>query len=211
MAAATRAARSDSGRQDLMDIAIECFARSGYQATSIDRIAKAAGLTKGAIYYHFKDKEELLFAAVKSRVSQFERRVIGDLEAIEDPRAALAHVAEVCFEHATKSNHRRLIVTLAVEALDTNERLSAFFRETMRRFRTFLRGLVEVGQRQGVFRAEIDPATAAGVYTGAVIGAEIQYYQDPAQIDLRDHLRTFLDQFFVWLAAPARPAGRTPR
>jgi AcrR family transcriptional regulator len=48
-----------------MDIAIDCFARYGYQGRRFDRIAKAAGLTKGAIYYHFKDKEELLFAAVE--------------------------------------------------------------------------------------------------------------------------------------------------
>jgi len=62
-----------------MDIAIDCFARYGYQGASIDRIAKAAGLTKGAIYYHFKDKEELLFEAVKNRATQFERRVTSDL------------------------------------------------------------------------------------------------------------------------------------
>ena len=67
-----------------MDIAIDCFARYGYQATSIDRIAKAAGLTKGAIYYHFKDKEDLLFEAVTKRVGQFERRVAGDLAAVTD-------------------------------------------------------------------------------------------------------------------------------
>ena len=79
MAASARPARLENGRRDLMDIAIDCFARYGYQATSIDRIAKAAGLTKGAIYYHFKDKEELLFEAVKNRVSQFERRVISDI------------------------------------------------------------------------------------------------------------------------------------
>src|SRR6516225_4382264 len=98
MGAVDRPARSDNGRRDLMDIAIDCFARYGYQATSIDRIAKAAGLTKGAIYYHFKDKEELLFEAVKKRVTQFERRIIRDIESINDAAAALQRVAEVCIE-----------------------------------------------------------------------------------------------------------------
>ena len=60
------------------------------RATSIDRIAKAAGLTKGAIYYHFKDKEELLFEAVKNRVSQFERRVTSDLGADHGRRGGAA-------------------------------------------------------------------------------------------------------------------------
>ena len=211
MAAAERPVRSENGRRDLMDIAIDCFARFGYQATSIDRIAKAAGLTKGAIYYHFKDKEELLFEAVKSRVSQFERRVTAEIQSVHDAAAALARVTDVCLEHATKSNHRRLIVTLMVEALDTNARLSAQFRDMMRRFRAFLRGIIEVGQRQGVFRADVSAITAAGVFAGAVMGAEIEYYQDPDRIDLGQHLRAFLDQYLAWLAAPARPARRNAR
>lgn len=211
MGAQERPARSENGRRDLMDIAIDCFARFGYQATSIDRIAKAAGLTKGAIYYHFKDKEELLFESVKSRVSQFERRVTSDIASIHDAVAALKRVSEVCLEHATKSNHRRLIVTLMVEALDTNARLSAQFREMMRRFRAFLRSIIEVGQRQGVFRADVSAITAAGVYAGAVMGAEIEYYQDPDRVDLKEHLGTFLDQYLAWLAAPARHAGGKQR
>lgn len=191
-----------------MDIAIDCFARYGYQGASIDRIAKAAGLTKGAIYYHFKDKEELLFEAVKNRVGQFERRVTADLGGMPDAVAVLKRVTDVCLEHATKSNHRRLIVTLMVEALGTNARLSAQFRDMMRRFRAFLSGVIEVGQRSGVFRADVSAVTAAGVYAGAVMGAEIEYYQDPDTIDLGQHLRTFLDSYLTWLAAPVRLAGR---
>src|SRR5215470_19108902 len=96
-----RPARPENGRRDLMDIAIDCFARYGYQGASIDRIAKAAGLTKGAIYYHFKDKEDLLFAAVKNRVGQFERRVTTDLTPVKDAATALRALARLCLEHAT--------------------------------------------------------------------------------------------------------------
>jgi AcrR family transcriptional regulator len=211
MAASTRPARLENGRRDLMDIAIDCFARYGYQGASIDRIAKAAGLTKGAIYYHFKDKEELLFAAVKNRVGQFERRVISDIGAVKDAVTALRRVTDVCLEHATKSNHRRMIITLMVEAFGTNARLSAQFRDMMRRFRAFLRGIIEVGQQQGVFRADVSAATAAGVYAGAVMGAEIEYYQDPAAVDLTEHLQTFLDSYLTWLASPAKAPARKRR
>lgn len=211
MAGSARPARLENGRRDLMDIAIDCFARYGYQGASIDRIAKAAGLTKGAIYYHFKDKEELLFAAVKNRVGQFERRVISDIGTVKDAIAALRHVTDVCLEHATKSNHRRLIVTLMVEAFGTNARLSAQFRHMMRRFRAFLRSIIEVGQRQGVFRTDVSAGTAAGVFAGAVMGAEIEYYQDPADIDLDEHLHTFLDSYLTWLAAPAVAPARKRR
>jgi hypothetical protein len=106
------------------------------------------------------------------------------------------------------SNHRRFIVTLMVEALENNPRLSAQFREMMERFRTFLRGIIEFGQQQGVFRAEVSASTAAGVYAGAVMGAEIEYYQDPEAIDLRGTLEAFLEQYRAWLSAPAARAAR---
>ncbi len=192
-----------------MDIAIDCFARYGYQATSIDRIAKAAGVTKGALYYHFKDKEEILFAAVKNRVGQFERRVARDLSSINNAAQALGEAARVCFDHATKSNHRRLIVTLMVESLDTNPRLAAQFRAMMQRFREFLRDIVRGGQERGEFRPDVDASIAAEVYAGAIMGAEIQYYQDPKGFDLAATIDAFVKQFVAWLSAPSSN-GRAP-
>ena len=192
-----------------MDVAIDCFAKYGSQATSIDRIAKAAGVTKGALYYHFKDKEELLFEAVKKRVGQFERRVVGDLPPATDAASALRQLARVCYDHATKSNHRRLIVTLMIETLDTNPRLAAQFRGMMHRFREILRDLVRRGQESGELRADVDAAIAAEVYAGAIMGAEIQYYQDPKGFDLAATLDAFVDQYVGWLSAAA-PNGARP-
>ena len=71
-----------------MAIAIDCFARYGYQGTSTERIASAAGVTKGALYYHFRDKEELLFEAVKDRIAEFEERIVGTVTPANDPAAA---------------------------------------------------------------------------------------------------------------------------
>lgn len=195
-----------------MDIAIDCFARYGYQATSIDRIAKAAGVTKGALYYHFKDKEDLLFAAVTNRVGQFERRVAADLTPLADAATALREVARVCLDHATKSNHRRLIVTLMVEAIDTNPRLEAEFRAMMQRFRDFLKSIVRRGQHTGQFRADVDAEVAAEVYAGAIMGAEIQYYQDPTGINLAATIAAFVEQYIGWLSGTttSAPARRRP-
>ena len=213
MRTVARPARGQS-REDLTHIAIDCFARYGYQATSIDRIAKAAGVTKGALYYHFKDKEELLFEAVKTRVGQFERRVLGDVAPIHSAAEALRNLGRMCVDHATKSNHRRLIVTLMVESLDTNPRLATQFKTMMHRFRDFLRQLIRLGQERGEFRVDRDAALAAEVYAGAIMGAEIQHYQDPREFDLAATIDAFVDQFVAWLAAPSRngaPARRTTR
>jgi AcrR family transcriptional regulator len=103
-----------------MAIAIDCFARYGYQGTSIDRIASAAGVTKGALYYHFRDKEELLFEAVQVRIAEFEQRVVGAVSPATDPAGALAEIARVCVHIATKNNLRRFILTSSTRDTSTS-------------------------------------------------------------------------------------------
>ena len=187
-----------------MTAAIDCFARLGYQGSSIDRIARDAGVTKGAVYYHFRDKEELLFAAVTDRVGSFQKEVLRETSA-QDALTVLRRVVDSCFFHATVSNHRRFIITLMVEALDTNPRLSMEFRNILRRMRRFLADVVRLGQQQHTLRPDVDPEAAAAAIVAGIVGAEIQHYQDPEEIDLRAVLDTLVEQFAVWLA----PRGAT--
>src|SRR5881409_2169797 len=115
MSAARGRSRGDGrepSRKPLLRAAIDCFARLGYQGTTIDRIARDAGVTKGAVYYHFRDKEELLFEAVKDRVGGFEKQILADAVPEEDALTTLRRVIDACFFHATVSNHRRFIITL---------------------------------------------------------------------------------------------------
>jgi len=186
-----------------MTAAIDCFARLGYQGTSIDRIASAAGVTKGAVYYHFRDKEELLFAAVKDRVGGFEKQILADVLPDEGALATLRRVVDACFFHATVSNHRRFIITLMVEALDTNPRLTLEFRNILRRMRAFLAVVIRRGQQDGTLRADVPTETAATTVMGGIIGAEVQHYQDPEEVDLRRALDTLVEQLIAWLV----PAG----
>jgi hypothetical protein len=109
-------------------------------------------------------------------------------------------VVDACFFHATVSNHRRFIITLMIEALDTNPRLSAEFRNILRRMRTFLAGVVRRGQQRGALRPDVTPEAAAAAIMGGIIGAEVQHYQDPDEIDLRRVLDTLVEQITTWLS-----------
>ena len=208
MSAPGRLERAEPSRQQLMAAAIDCFARLGYQGTSIDRIARDAGVTKGAVYYHFRDKEELLFEAVKDRVGGFEQKVLEETEPARDSMAKLRHVVDACFFHATVSNHRRFVITLMVEALDTNPRLSAEFQRILRRMRAYLAAVIRRGQQQGELRADVVAEAAAAALVSGIIGAEVQHYQDPEEIDLRRVLDTLIDQFATWMAGGAAPDAR---
>ena len=188
-----RANCSSGSRRELTEIAINCFARWGFQGSSIDRIATMAGVSKGAVYYHFRDKEDLLAEAVSDRIREFEARVTGACKGV-DPAGALRRIAEVCIEHARSNDHPRFIITLMSETIETNETVSAALKAMMRRFRAFLAQLISRGQEQGLFRNDADPESVAAGYTSAVLGAEIQFYQDPENFPFELSLDSYLDR-----------------
>lgn len=199
---ARTAEKAEPSRKQLMAAAVDHFARLGYQGTSIDRIAREVGVTKGAVYYHFRDKEELLFEAVKDRIGGFERDVLRTMPAGGDAIAALGRVVDSCFFHATVSNHRRFIITLMIEALDTHPGLSAQFAKVLKRMRVFLSDIVRRGQADGQLRGGIDPDIAASTFMAGIMGAEIQHYQSPEEFDLRRVLDTLIEQVTAWLRIP---------
>jgi len=188
-----RARRGEDARVDLKDTAVRCFSRYGYQGTSIDRIAREAGVTKGAIYYHYKDKNDLLSAAVADRVAEFEDRVQNACQGVGGAQS-LQRVVAVSIQHAISNDHPRFAIKLMVEAIDTHDPLLDEMRGMMRRFRAFLRNIVRAGQDSGEFRADADADAIAATFTSAVIGAETQYYLDPDRFPLEQTLQTFVSQ-----------------
>ncbi|WP_099137621.1 multidrug efflux transporter transcriptional repressor AcrR [Xenorhabdus innexi] len=58
--------QANETRQHIIDAAIKVFSDRGVSTTSLSEIAVAAGVTRGAIYWHFKNKTDLLFAAVST-------------------------------------------------------------------------------------------------------------------------------------------------
>jgi AcrR family transcriptional regulator len=74
----TRAARAEGreARDELLDAALQVFARRGYRQAGVDEIAAAAGYSKGALYWHFSGKEDLLMALLEERVDAPRREVV---------------------------------------------------------------------------------------------------------------------------------------
>jgi AcrR family transcriptional regulator len=78
----TRAARAEGrqAREELLDAALAVFARRGYGEAGVDEIAAEAGYSKGALYWHFAGKEQLLLALLEERVDAPTRELIARLE-----------------------------------------------------------------------------------------------------------------------------------
>ncbi|HEY3685070.1 MAG TPA: helix-turn-helix domain-containing protein [Streptosporangiaceae bacterium] len=106
----TQAERSDVTSSELVAAAQRLFGRDGYRATSIDAVAEAAGVTKGAAYHHFGGKADLFRAAFvreQERVVAVLERVAGEAP---DSWAALRAGCRAFLEHCLDPGFRRIVL-----------------------------------------------------------------------------------------------------
>jgi len=84
----TRAARAQgrAAREEVLAAALRVFARRGYRQASVDEIATEAGYSKGAVYWNFAGKEELLLALIEERVDAPMRAMVALLESAPPDR-----------------------------------------------------------------------------------------------------------------------------
>jgi AcrR family transcriptional regulator len=87
----TRAAQAERTRQQILEAAERLFAGRGYDATSLQMIADETGLTKAAVYYHFRAKVDIRHEILRSRAEQL-RTLLDEAAAIRGRRARVEHV-----------------------------------------------------------------------------------------------------------------------
>ncbi|HEY5341923.1 MAG TPA: TetR/AcrR family transcriptional regulator, partial [Candidatus Aquilonibacter sp.] len=138
----------------ITDVAFGVFAERGYDATSMDDVARAAGITKASIYHHVPSKEALLARgldrALEALFAVLEEPAAREGRAGDRVAAILRRAAEI-----TMSLQAEVSVLFRVRGNSATE-LAAM--ERRRSFDALLSELVREAQRAGEIRADIDPA-----------------------------------------------------
>jgi AcrR family transcriptional regulator len=110
----TRAARELGGeaRAELLAAALRVFARRGYQQAGVDEIAAEAGYSKGALYWHFSGKTDLLLALIEERIDARMREMVALLESAPPERDMSVEASR---EFARRLSTQRDVVLLERE------------------------------------------------------------------------------------------------
>lgn len=87
---------AEQRRGQLLTAAHRLFADKGYRETSTEEIARKAGLTKGALYFHFKSKEDILFALIKMMSETYRESMAGIIYRGCEPGTILNTLMEKC-------------------------------------------------------------------------------------------------------------------
>jgi AcrR family transcriptional regulator len=118
-------------RHRILHAALGCFTANGYDATTIEHVRAAAGVSVGAVYHHFADKAELAAAVYVDGLRAYHDGFVAALERTADAkgglRAAVVHHVDWCVEHPDLARflfaERRVVETGAgAEALGEENR-----------------------------------------------------------------------------------------
>jgi AcrR family transcriptional regulator len=108
----TKAAQREATTAALIAAARELFATRGYAGVGTEEIVLHAGVTRGALYHHFKDGKEELFRAVLVQVAaETVARVAAAAATTDDPWAALERGCEAFLDVCATPEVRRIVLT----------------------------------------------------------------------------------------------------
>jgi AcrR family transcriptional regulator len=197
------AARSEAARQRLLEAALRALATSGYQGSSLSRIAAEAGMTTAGLLHHFPSKEQLLIAVLVERDrSDGARHQLRDFQGL----AALDRLVELVGYNSHVPGVVRAFTVLMGEAVAEDHPAHEWFERRYPRRRDNIAAALRAGIDTGEIRADIDCDALAAEIVAMMDGLQVQWLLDPDQVDLAAMFAHYIGG--VRKAITVRPVGR---
>jgi AcrR family transcriptional regulator len=136
--------------EHLLDVAAKRFASTGYRQTTLDDIARHAGVAKASMYRYFENKQELLTKIFLKVASSFSHSIQPLLTASLPPQEKLRRVVQNLLR--TIGENIALFTVFYSEEADLPPRLRAEVSMVRQRFVTDLENVLREGMEQSVFR-----------------------------------------------------------
>jgi AcrR family transcriptional regulator len=192
-----RAERAAERREAIIEAAMEEFIARGFAATRLDDVAQRAGVAKGTIYLHFKDKEALFQELIRSALVPLIGRLAVPPPAGGSVRAALEGFAQTFVQEVATTRRGDIVRLIIAEGPRFPSVADFYYREVVSRGMAAMRALIELGIARGEIRNEaltrfpqivVAPAMVAVIWQGL--------FGRHAPLDATEMLRVHLDLIF---------------
>jgi AcrR family transcriptional regulator len=191
--------------EEVLDAALDQFARNGFAATRMDDIAKAAGLSKAAIYLYFPSKEDVFKALVETRIVVLRDRIADVAEDLmDDPIDGLRQAVRLWGQSNADPRISAIARIILAESARFPDLADFYHRVVIERTQKTLVALIEAGIAKGLFRA-VDPVIAARAMISPMLFEMLRRQAFPnegAQMPLEALSTTFFDLFLTGIVAP---------
>lgn len=140
--------RARQRKDEIQDAAATVFARRGYDATDLDAVAKAVGVSKATLYYYYRSKKQLFLAAVDRGMRLLRETVYAQSDPVEDPLARIGEAVKAYLRFFR--DHPRFVELLIQErAVFRDRKKSTYFEHRdahIQRWRDLFSGLIRAGR-----------------------------------------------------------------
>jgi AcrR family transcriptional regulator len=194
---------------EVLQSAAELFAANSFAGTSVRTVAERARLTKAGLYYHIRDKEDLLYRICDETIASILAGARRVLAGVTDPRERIAALINNHAEFFRDHPHNLTVLNRDLNSLSVGPR--AAIRKLERAYLDLLRSAIAEGRKAGVVQCHLDATVAAFTLLSA-LNTLYQWYDSKGRIGhhaLVKQITTLLcDGLFVSGAAADRGAKR---
>lgn len=164
-------------RSRIIETATKEFAKKGYHDASVSNIASKSGVSVGAIYKYFENKQDLFLTIVDHSISRMEALLVGLAKADED---VLLKVEKILREIILVSREEGILIKLYNSMTSINDKkLAKQFATEMEEMTARIYTIaIEEGQRNGEIRSDIDPRVAAFLIDNLFMTLQFSYAGD---------------------------------
>ncbi len=183
-------------RQHILDVALRLFSERGVSSTSLADIAHAAGVTRGAIYWHFKNKPELF-----SEIWQSSEAGIGEVEIEyrakfpDDPLSVLRELLVYILEAVVVEERRRLMMEIIFHKCEFVGEM-AIVRDRHRKLGMHefdkIEGSLQHCMNAGLLPERLQKRRAAILIRSYICGLMETWLFSPERFDLQGEARTYV-------------------
>jgi TetR/AcrR family acrAB operon transcriptional repressor len=183
-------------RENVLTAALDVFSQYGYSAARLEDIAQTAEVTRGAIYHHFGNKEELYKALVTERsvgVNQLAAEIMSqEGTSLEIIRRLLISL----IKYLDENDEYRALLELSISKVELTEGLESIREDTIkgrRQLAAYFQDLLKQGIQTGDIRSDLEIEPAAWGLVSFMNGVGLIWIQDPQAFSLRQDREAVVD------------------
>ena len=140
-------------RDEIMGAALRCFNRTGYRRTTMDDVVTESGLSKGTIYWHFKNKKHLFLETFDWMINQIGNEITHSLfqESLSPCERLEASLQSIILASESEMEFSTFPLQFLMEMVE-DEDFMAQYKELIKTFAEEVQKLIDEGIRSGEFR-----------------------------------------------------------
>jgi len=195
--AANRAEKAAERRAAIVEAALNEFIARGFTATRLDDVAKRAGVAKGTIYLHFKDKESMFEELVRTALVPLVNRIAAPQIPIGTVREVVEAFAATFIREVANTRRGDIIRLIVAEGPRFPAIADFYYREVISRGLAGMRALIELAIARGEIRQKQLARYPQIVVAPAIVAVIWQsLFARHSPLDASEMLRVHLDLIF---------------